>query len=32
LLRELHVDQRPWDGLITNDDKMLALAKEMSLM
>jgi hypothetical protein len=32
LLRELHVDQRAWDGLITNDDKMLALAKEMTVL
>jgi hypothetical protein len=32
LLRELRVDQRPWDGLITNDDKMLALAKEMTVL
>jgi len=32
LLRELHVDQRPWDGLITNDDTMLALAKEMTVL
>jgi hypothetical protein len=32
LLRELHADQRPWDGLITNDDRMLALPKEMTVL
>jgi hypothetical protein len=32
LLRELHAVERPWDGLITNDDTMLALAKEMTVL
>jgi hypothetical protein len=32
LLRELFVDQRMWDGVITNDDRMLALAKEMTVL
>ena len=29
LLLALHQDQRPWDGLITNDDAMLSLAKDV---
>jgi hypothetical protein len=32
LLRELHRHPRPWDGLITNDDAMLSLAKEMTVL
>lgn len=32
LLRELHRHQRPWDGLVTNDDAMLSLAKEMTVL
>lgn len=32
LLRGLFVDRREWDGLITNDDRMLALAKEMTVL
>jgi hypothetical protein len=32
LLRELHRHERPWDGLITNDDSMLLLAKEMTVL
>jgi hypothetical protein len=32
LLRALHVHERPWDGMITNDDAMLSLAKEMTVL
>lgn len=32
LLRELHRHERPWDGMITNDDAMLALPKEMTVL
>jgi hypothetical protein len=32
LLLALHQDSRPWDGLITNDDSMLNLAKEMVVL
>ncbi len=32
LLRELHLHARGWDGLITNDDAMLSLAKEMTVL
>jgi hypothetical protein len=32
LLRELHRHPRPWDGMITNDDAMLSLAKEMTVL
>jgi hypothetical protein len=32
LLRELYRDERAWDGLITNDDAMLSLAKEMTVL
>lgn len=32
LLRELHRHKRRWDGLITNDDSMLALPREMSVL
>jgi hypothetical protein len=32
LLRELHRDERPWDGMVTNDDAMLSLAKEMTVL
>ncbi len=32
LLRELHLHARRWDGLITNDDAMLSLAKEMTVL
>jgi hypothetical protein len=32
LLRALHVHERDWDGLITNDDAMLSLAKEMTVL
>lgn len=32
LIRELHRHQRPWDGLITNDDAMLSLPKEMTVL
>lgn len=32
LLRELHRHERAWDGLITNDDAMLSLAKEMTVL
>jgi hypothetical protein len=32
LMRELHRHARRWDGLITNDDAMLSLAKEMTVL
>ena len=32
LLRELHRHARPWDGLITNDEAMLSLPKEMTVL
>jgi hypothetical protein len=32
LLLALHRHPRPWDGLITNDDAMLSLAKEMTVL
>lgn len=32
LLRELLRHDRKWDGLITNDDTMLSLAKEMTVL
>jgi hypothetical protein len=32
LMRELHGHARRWDGLITNDDAMLSLAKEMTVL
>lgn len=32
LLRELHCHERAWDGLVTNDDAMLSLAKEMTVL
>ena len=32
LLRELNRHERGWDGIITNDDAMLSLAKEMSVL
>ena len=32
LLRELHLHDREWDGMITNDDTMLALPKEMTVL
>jgi hypothetical protein len=32
LLRELHRHERAWDGLVTNDDAMLSLAKEMTVL
>jgi hypothetical protein len=32
LLRELHRHARGWDGLVTNDDTMLSLAKEMTVL
>jgi hypothetical protein len=32
LLLALHQDSRPWDGLITNDDSMLSLPKEMVIL
>lgn len=32
LLRELHRHERGWDGMITNDDAMLSLAKEMTVL
>jgi hypothetical protein len=32
LLLELHRHERPWDGLVTNDDAMLSLAKEMTVL
>jgi hypothetical protein len=32
LLRELHRDERAWDGLVTNDEAMLSLAKEVTVL
>jgi hypothetical protein len=32
LLAALHRHRRPWDGLITNDDHMLALPREMTVL
>ncbi len=32
LLCELHRHERPWDGMITNDDAMLSLPKEMTVL
>jgi hypothetical protein len=32
LLRALHQDERRWDGLITNDDALLSLAREMTVL
>jgi hypothetical protein len=32
LLQALHRDPRPWDGLITSDDSMLKLPKEMVVL
>lgn len=32
LQRELHRHDRGWDGLVTNDDAMLSLAKEMTVL
>ena len=32
LFIELHRHERPWDGLVTNDDKLLALPKEMTVL
>lgn len=32
LLRELYRHERQWDGLITNDDAMLSLPKEMTVL
>src|SRR5688572_12704525 len=32
LLRELHRHGRAWDGIITNDDAMLSLPKEMTVL
>jgi hypothetical protein len=32
LLRELHRHERSWDGMITNDDSMLSLPKEMTVL
>lgn len=32
LLRDLRRHHRSWDGLITNDDSMLSLAKEMTVL
>ena len=32
LLRELRRDECAWDGLVTNDDAMLSLAKEMTVL
>jgi hypothetical protein len=32
LMRELHRHARRWDGLITNDDAMLSLAKEVTVL
>jgi hypothetical protein len=32
LLVALHRDPRPWDGLITNDDAILSLPKEMTVL
>lgn len=32
LLRELYRHDPPWDGMITNDDAMLSLPKEMTVL
>ena len=32
LLLKLHNHERRWDGLVTNDDKLLALPKEMTVL
>lgn len=32
LLLALHQDERPWDGLITNDDAMLSLPKNVTVL
>lgn len=32
LMLRLHQHERPWDGLITNDDSLLALPKEMTVL
>lgn len=32
LLLAIHRHERPWDGLITNDENMLSLAKEMTVL
>lgn len=32
ILRALHVDTRPWDGLITTDRHMLGLPKELAVL
>jgi hypothetical protein len=32
LLRELYRHERGWDGMITNDDAMLSLPKEMTVL
>jgi len=32
LLRELHRHEREWDGMITNDEAMLSLPKEMTVL
>jgi hypothetical protein len=32
LLLALHHHDRPWNGLVTNDDAMLSLAKEMTVL
>jgi hypothetical protein len=32
LLRELYRHERAWDGMITNDDAMLSLPKEMTVL
>jgi hypothetical protein len=32
LLLALHQDERPWDGLITNDDSLLSQPKEMTVL
>ncbi|TMQ11816.1 MAG: hypothetical protein E6J90_09730 [Deltaproteobacteria bacterium] len=32
LLRELYRHERPWDGMITNDEAMLSLPKEMTVL
>jgi hypothetical protein len=32
LIRELHRHPRSWDGMITNDDTMLSLPKEMTVL
>ena len=32
LLRELHRHAKPWDGMITNDEALLSLPKEMTVL